>query len=389
MVEELIELLTQDGRLDPRLSRALGFLLALVAGALFGRLLLRILDRASAVPSVWVETLKEYRVLRWASVLVSTLILDALTPSLLGDSTWLPYVERALEAALVLLTTIVVSRLMSAAVEVQERSQAVQRLPLKVFVQAAQMVLWSYGSLVVVSILLEKNISSLLTGLTAVGALLVYVFRDYILGWNAALQIAANDLLQEGDWVVVEGHEADGVVADIGLTIIKVQNWDKSISIVPSYHIVSQGCRNMRFMFESGGRRIKRAFAVDGFRVRVCDAELKQQLFEDPTVKEIFDASGLREITNLALFRRWLQKWLEDHPDLNTSMTTLVRELPAEGRGVVVEVYAFTATTVWAEHERIKADVHDRVISELGRFDLGLFQDLGGADVAGVAHPSP
>ena len=375
-----------DGR---TLQRAGTFFVgALVAVALAGvarAIILMLLRRASSVSQRWIDALHKSGVVRWGTILVSVSILDALAPSILSQTEALQPVDRLLSAALIFLTAIVVNRFLSAFVEVAEHSEAVQRLPVKVSFQALQMVVWCYATLMLVSVIMNKDVSSLMTGLTAVGALLVYVFRDYILGWNAAIQIAQNDLVREGDWIIVENRNADGRVTDIGLTTIKIQNWDRSISVIPTYDIVSKGCRNMRFMYESGGRRIKRRFAVDGRRVKVCNQALLDKLFTDPRTKRVYDESGLNEITNLSLFRRWLSDWLNEHSDINHDMTTMVRELNDEGRGVVLEIYAFTATTQWVDHERIKADIHDHVISALIHFDLGLFQDPGGEDLATLA----
>ena len=385
MLNDIIDILSKLGIGEGTASFVLWLLSAVVLGAIARVIVVGLLKRASSVSQTWIDSLQTYGVFKWGSILFTVAVLDALAPTLLADAKFLPNVERFLDSAMIVLTATVISRLLSALVDILEQSESLQRLPIKVFAQALQMAVLCYASLMLVSVILDKDISSLLTGLTAVGALLVYVFRDYILGWNAALQIAANDLIKEGDWIVVEGHDADGQVDDIGLTTIKIQNWDKSISIIPSYDIVSKGCRNMRSMYESGGRRIKRRFAVDGRRVKVCDDSLLNRLLEDDRIKKVYEESGLDTVTNLSLFRRWLADWLTNHPDINKSMTAMVRELNSEdGNGVVVEIYAFTATTEWTKHEQVKADIHDRVVSELYRFDLGLFQDPGGADIAAL-----
>ena len=380
MPQDILDTLTVMGERSGYLLTVV--LIAIFSGILARLLILRILKSTDGASQVLLDALRARGVARIAPTLVSVGIISELPPVGFDSTGLLPYIQPALSALLILLGASLISRLLSVAVDVAERSDVAQRLPVKVFTQAIGIAVWAYAALMLFSVILNKDVSTLLAGMTAAGALLVYVFRDYILAWNAAVQIATNDLVQEGDWIVVKGHDADGHVADIGLTTVKIRNWDKSISVVPSYDIVSKGCRNMRFMFESGGRRIKRRFTVDGRRVRLCDQALLARLDDDARVQKIFKATGLEVMTNLALFRRWLADWLSDHPDINSEMTCLVRELNDEGNGVVIEMYAFTATTKWVDHERIKADVHDRVIAELHRFDLGLFQRPGGAELA-------
>ena len=306
-------------------------------------------------------------------------------------------VERILGALLVLTVAATLSALISACVEVLRRRDSDERLPFKVLGQALQMTVWTYAAVALLSVLTGRDVASVLTGLTAVGAVLVYVFRDPILGWTAGVQIAANDLLREGDWITVPKYGADGNVQEISLTTVKIRNWDKTVSSIPTYSLFSEGFRNWRGMSESGGRRIKRAIAIDATSVRFCDGSFLDRLNESPSIQALDlkspDASadllaGAR-LTNLSVFRTWLRKWLETHPKIHTDMTLMVRELDSNGRGIPVEIYAFSNDQRWEYYEKLQAEIFDQVVATLPEFDLRVFQEPTGEDLRSLqASPS-
>jgi miniconductance mechanosensitive channel len=289
--------------------------------------------------------------------------------------------ETILDGALVITITITLSKLIAAimdALEVQEGKN--QRLPVKVLGQALQVTLWTYASVVLLSVLSHRDVTTLLTGLTAVGAVLVYVFRDPILGWTASVQIAANDLAQIGDWITVPEHDADGWVIEIALTTIKVRNWDKTISTIPTYALVSEGFRNWRGMYDSGGRRIKRSVSIDVSSVHLCDNALLGRLEEHRLLERELAALDPPP-TNLTCFRNWLEGWLTEHPKIHHDMPTMVRELAPDGRGIPVEIYAFSHGTGWVDYEHLQADIYDRVLAVLPEFELRVFQEPTGNDL--------
>ena len=366
---------------------AVGVVLASLLGELVRIVGKAALSRLAEPKQKWLTALERGRVLRglgWVVVVLitETLVTPVLKPWPKADA----FADTFFDAALVIAVTIAISRTISAIVTALEtREGNRQRLPFKVLGQAGQIVLWSYATIVFVSVLSHRDVTTLLTGLTAVGAVLVYVFRDPILGWTAGVQIAANDLARIGDWITVPDHDADGYVIEIALTTIKVRNWDKTISTIPSYALVSTGFRNWRGMYEAGGRRIKRSVAIDASSVRACDDEFLAGL----------DSEGLRastsgsEETNLSCFRHWLEGWLLEHPDLHHAMTTMVRELAPEGRGVPVEIYAFSKDTSWVPYEHLQADIYDRVLAMAPKFGLRVYQEPSGEDVRYLGSFSP
>ena len=359
---------------------------ALVAGAMLAEVLRAVLPAvlSKVVRSRpgWVAAFDRRHVFRGAAWVVVVLVTDSLVTPML--ETWprtLAAVQTLLGGALVIAVAVTLSRLISALIdtfEVQEGKS--QRLPLKALGQALQLSLWTYAIVVLLSVLSHRDVTTLLTGLTAIGAVLVYVFRDPILGWTAGVQIAANDLARIGDWITVPEHDADGFVTEIALTTIKVSNWDKTISTIPTYALVSEGFRNWHGMYESGGRRMKRSLSVDMTSVRFCDDELIGRLKERGLLRPQPDSPG-SDTTNLACFRRWLEAWLEEHPQIHHEMTTMVRELAPDGRGIPVEIYAFSKGTGWVDYEHLQADIYDTAVATLPAFDLRVFQEPTGEDV--------
>jgi miniconductance mechanosensitive channel len=372
-------------------AAASAILVALVAAALlaeaFRLVAPPVLSKLLRTKEGWLAAFQRRRVFRalaWVLVLLGAESL--VTPVLEKWPKRLARAETALDAALVIAVTFAVVKAISAAVdtlEVQEGKE--QRLPLRALGQALQLALWTYASVIFLSVLTHRDVTTLVTGLTALGAVLVYVFRDPILGWTAGIQIAANDLARVGDWITVPKHGADGPVHEIALTAIKVRNWDNTISNIPTYSLVSEGFCNWRGMYESGGRRIKRSVAIDANRVRFCDQALLERLKAKGLLRAELPSSDSK-LTNLNCFRSWLEAWLKEHPEVHEGMTTMVRELAPEGRGIPVEIYAFSKDTGWVAYEHLQADIYDRVLSVLAEFDLRVFQEPTGDDLRELAH---
>jgi len=359
----------------------------LVAAVLFGELARALgpaLAKLLARPTKrgWVAALDKRRVFRTAAWVLSILVADSLITPLLEQ--WpraLRLAETLLDGALAIAVTVLLSKLISAVVDALEEQDAKnQRLPVRALGQALQLTLWTYATVVFLSVMTHRDVTTLLTGLTAIGAVLVYVFRDPILGWSAGLQIAANDLVRIGDWIVIPERDADGLVTEIALTTIKVHNWDKTISSIPTYTLVSEGFRNMRFMQESGGRRIRRSVPIDARSVRVCDDALLGRLEQNGLLEPGLDAHEPPP-TNLNCFRKWLEAWMKEHPEIRDDMMQLVRLLPQNGRGIPVEIYAFSRGTGLVAYEHLQADMLDRVLGVLPEFDLRLFQEPTGEDL--------
>lgn len=235
-----------------------------------------------------------------------------------------------------------------------------------------------------------KSPWDLLSGIGAMTAVLLLIFRETILSFISSLQISSYDLVRLGDWISVPKYDADGDVIELALHTIKIQNWDKTISVIPTHEILQSGFKNWRGMTEIGGRRIKRSIFLDSHSVRFMDKELREKLGHiellTPYFEELESSSppnyqpenssflNNRYLTNLGTFRAYVLRYLKSMPDVKQDLTLLVRQLESGPTGIPLELYLFTATTVWAEYEKIQADIFDHLFAILPVFELRTFQ---------------
>jgi len=273
-------------------------------------------------------------------------------------------------------------------------------LPLRGIFQGAKLVGSILVGILMISLLLGKSPLFLFSGLGAMTAVLMLVFKDPILGLVAGIQLSANRMLSVGDWLQMDKYGADGEVTDIGLTTVKVSNWDKTITTIPTYALISDSFKNWQGMTESGGRRIKRSINIDMTSVRFLTAEeqlqLKQAQLLGPylTRKEqelssynlqLSDALSCaingRHLTNLGTLRAYLDAYLRAHSGIRKDMTLMVRQLAPSEQGLPLEIYCFTATTAWAEYEGIQADIFDHICAIIEQFHLRLHQSPTGYDM--------
>jgi miniconductance mechanosensitive channel len=257
------------------------------------------------------------------------------------------------------------------------------------------------GAILTIAIITGQSPFILLTGLGALMAVLLLVFRDTILSLVASVQISTNDLVKQGDWLEVPAYNADGDVIDISLHQIKVQNWDKTISYVPTYRLTEVAFKNWRGMSESGGRRIKRSIYIDENTIRFCDEAAVARLRTIEPIREFVDqmtagadspdgqADPARSylprghrLTNIGAYRAYIAHYLRQHPGIRGDMPLLVRELEPSPQGLPIEIYAFTNTTVWEAYEDIQAEIFDHLMAVIADFDLRIYQQPSGTDFA-------
>jgi len=288
--------------------------------------------------------------------------------------------------------------------EVYERRPEARNRPIKGFVQVIKIVVLCGAAIIMISILIDESPLLLLSGLGAITAVLVLVFKDTILSFVASVQLTTNDMLRVGDWITMPSMNADGDVIDISLHTVKVQNFDKTIITIPTHRLVSDSFANWRGMAESGGRRIKRSLSIDQGTIRFLTDEevdaLKRFLILRPYLEAKRDELShwntrngssaeapvnMRRLTNIGTFRAYIEAYLRSHPRLNeASFTLMVRQLPPSSLGLPIELYCFTDTTVWVEYESIQADLFDHLLAIVSEFDLALFQEPSGVDVRQV-----
>ncbi len=246
--------------------------------------------------------------------------------------------------------------------------------------QMLKIVIICIGLIYVTSIIIEKDPTNLLAGLGASAAVLMLVFKDSIMGLVAGVQLSANDMLRPGDWITMEKYGADGMVQDVSLTTVKIQNWDKTITTIPPYALVSESFQNWRGMFDSGGRRIKRSIFIDMNSVAFCNDEQVEKLKKSG----LFTGNDKKPV-NLTVFREWLELWLKNHPKVNKGMITMVRQLQPTAQGLPLELYFFFNGTAWVDYEHLQSEVFEYITATLPQFGLKAFQSPTGNDIKGFA----
>lgn len=265
--------------------------------------------------------------------------------------------------------------------------------PIKGFIQVSKTIVYIVCILLIIAVLTHKELSSILIGLGTLSAVLMLVFKDPILGFVGGIQLTVNDMLRIGDWIVMEKSKADGEVLEIGLTTVKVQNWDKTITTIPTYSLISDSFTNWRGMENSGGRRIARSFIIDVDTIKFCTPEMlerfkKFQLVSQYIIdkeKEIEEYNKLNNIddsnlvngrrqTNIGIFRAYLNAYLANCPYINKNMTFMVRQLSPTENGVPIQIYAFSSNKAWVSYENIQSDIFDHVFAVVTMFDLKIYQ---------------
>ncbi len=313
-------------------------------------------------------------------------------------------VQRLLFAYMQTILVITLVRLVNAASVLYGRTPYAQTVTIKGYVQVINLVVVLFGAIIIFATLVNQSPWGLLSGLGALTAVLVLVFRDTILSFVASIQIATNDMVRVGDWITFPKYDADGDVIDIALHTVKVQNFDKTISNIPTQRFIDEGFKNWRGMRQSGGRRIKRAIYVDATSIRFLDGPLKHRLSQVALLHDYFAQPQLetevddgadpshrldhRRRTNIGTFRAYATAYLKAHPQIHQDrLTFLVRQLAPGPNGVGIEIYVFSKDQRWAAYEEIQADIIDHLLASIGDFDLRVFQHPTGRDLRGLKEP--
>ena len=299
--------------------------------------------------------------------------------------------KRVSSALLTLFVGLTLLEMLNVLNKVSENIKSLKNKPIKGYVQIIKIVVNSFIFIIIFAIMTGQPVSYYISGLGALTAVLLLVFQDTILSFIASVQIGQNNIINNGDWIEVPEYGADGDVIDIALHTVKVQNWDKTITTIPTSKIVTTSVKNWRGMSEYGGRRIKRSISIDISSVRFMEQKDIDKLMKIPTINKylsekikdiekfnslVDEAKEKRKLTNLGTFRAYLVKYLQNHDGLNTeTMTLLVRQLSPTTTGVPLELYTFTNTIDWVEYEGIQSDIFDHIFAVLPKFGLRAFQD--------------
>jgi len=289
---------------------------------------------------------------------------------------------------MIIIMMLVLDSLLNTVEDIYQTFRASKEIPIKGFIQVLKLALYFVAAIFVISILLNKTPVYLLSGIGALAAVMLLVFKDSILGFVAGIQLAANRMVSVGDWIEMPKYGADGDVLEVALTTVKVQNWDKTITTIPTYALISESFKNWRGMSESGGRRIKRCngemlerFGKIQYISEYIETK-KHELEEFNQATKVDNASLVngRRMTNIGTFRAYVKAYLQNHPMINKDMTFLIRQLPPTEYGLPIEIYVFSKDKVWANYEAIQADIFDHILAVVPEFDLHVYQNPTGAD---------
>ncbi|AQX20050.1 mechanosensitive ion channel family protein [Bartonella sp. WD16.2] len=306
-------------------------------------------------------------------------------------------------AFIIFVIVLIISALLNIINTLYEQRPTSRLKPIKGYIQIAKIALFTVATVLILAKLIDRSPLILFSGLGAMAAVLILVFQDTLLSLVASIQISSTDMVRVGDWIEIPNLGADGDVIEIALHTVKVQNFDKTITIVPIRKLVTDPFKNWRGMQESGGRRIKRSLFIDQSSIRFYREEEQEYLMQFNLLENYFAKklpeinewnaqldknrdipANTRRLTNIGTFRAYVLSYLQNHPNITNNMTLMIRQLSPTPNGLPLEVYCFTNTTIWIEYEQIQADIFDHLYSILPSFDLKLFQNPSGYDFVHV-----
>jgi len=314
------------------------------------------------------------------------------------------FISHAALIYMIIVGLLVIDSFLNALLDIYQTFEASKEIPLKGLMQILKIVIYFFALIFIISIMLGKSPVYLISGLGALTAVLLLIFKDSILGFVAGIQLISNKMIAHGDWVEIPKYGADGDVLEITLSTVKVQNFDMTITTVPTYALISDSFKNWRGMSESNGRRIKRSINIDLSTIKLCSEEMIERFSKIDVIKPYIerkkegvaeynkansiDDSVLvngRRLTNVGTFRAYLENYLRTHPMVNKSMTLLVRQLAPTEHGLPIEIYVFSSDKNWINYEAIQADIFDHILAVVPEFDLQVFQNPSGSDFKGLS----
>ena len=397
----------------PWVSTILGLIvlvsIALLAGHVARIIILRITKILGRQPALhWISDLRQHKVFHRVAQLTPSLMVQFgrnLIPEM--SETGRHFLGNLALAITIFVLTRVISALLDALLDIYSRTNYAKTRPIKGHIQLTKMLLYVFSAIIIVATLIDRSPMLLLSGLGAMSAVILLVYKDTLLSFVASVQLTSNDLLRVGDWIEMPQVGADGDVIDITLHTVKVQNFDKTIVSIPTWRLMSESFKNWRGMQQSGGRRIKRSLFIDAGNIGFLTDEQEQRLEQvrllsdylhrkQAELKSWNEAQGnvaalsanRRRMTNIGTFRAYALAYLKSHPEIQPNMTCMVRQLQPTAQGVPLEVYCFTRTTVWSDYEQIQGDIFDYLLSVMPEFGLSIYQQPSGNDLRNGLMPA-
>ena len=360
----------------------------------------RSLERLSSLTNQqWDNVLVEKHVFQRLLNFVPLILIYVLTSPILAGTELLALSQTLINVLFLLAAMLTVDALLSALLAIYSSSGISKEISITPFVQVLKLALYFVSGILLLSLLLQKTPLYFLSGLGALTAVLMFVFKDILMGFVAGIQLIANKMVAPKDWIEMPKYGADGDVIEITLTTVKVQNFDNTITTIPTYALINESFKNWRNMNLSGGRRIKRYVNIDLSSIKFCDTDMlerftKIQLItnaiqdrqaeikvsnEEKNVDESTIVNG-RRLTNIGIFRAYVDAYLRQHPQISNQMTFLVRQLSPRENGLPIEIYVFCKETNWNIYEAVQADIFDHILAVVPEFDLRVFQEPSGSD---------
>ncbi len=383
--------------------------LCIVSNIIAKRIIVEFIKRfAAKTDNKWDDILVQKDVFHNLSHFVPAMLIYFIAPTWFATSETVDTaIHRLANTYMIIVACLVINAILDALLTIYKRYEVSRRKPIKSYIQVIKIIVYFFTGLFVVATLMDRSpwgFLSIFGGLTAV---LMLVFKDALLGLVAGVQLSANNMVAVGDWIEMPNYGADGDVIDVTLTTVMVQNWDKTITTIPTYALITDSFKNWKGMSESGGRRIKRSLNIDMNSIRFLDDAMLQKLMTFDYLKEYLeqkvkdvqthndtnnvrpeDVLSGRRLTNVGTFRAYMISYLKHHPMIHDKMTFLVRHLAPNANGLPIEIYVFSKDQNWVNYEGIQADIFDHMLAVIGEFDLRVFQNPSGADWQHLARSS-
>jgi miniconductance mechanosensitive channel len=352
----------------------------------------------------WDDKLLERKVFHRLSHIVPAILIHYASNVYSAYPVFSQMIEKGAIVYMIIMVLSVLNAFMNAVNDIYLTYEISKVKPIKGYIQVIKIGIFFVGAILLIATMIGQNPLVLLGGLGALSAVLMLVFKDSILGLVAGVQLTANDMVRVGDWVEMPKYNADGAVIEITLNTVKVQNWDKTITMIPSYALISDSFKNWRGMQESGGRRIKRSVYIDVTSIAFLTDEMIKKFKQIHYLKDYIEnkereiaefnrKNGIdesvkvngRRMTNIGTYRAYISKYLENHPGIHKGLIMMVRQLAPGEYGLPLEIYAFTNNTQWVVYESIQADIFDHILAVAPEFGLRVFQNPSGHDLQNMA----
>ena len=355
-------------------------LITFLCTKLFRHIVIPLIHKITArTKAKWDDYLFNTEMMKAFSRMIPPIILYALLPYAFDQSPKL--LDFTLKVCLIYLdivTILLIGTFLNSLYNISSEHEKLKNRPLKGIYQMIKLITITIGIIILISILMDQDPTSILAGLGASAAVLMLIFKDSILGLVAGVQLSANDMLRPGDWITMTKYGADGYVIEVSLTTVKVQNFDKTITTIPPYALVSDSFQNWRGMRETGGRRIKRSINIDMNTVHFCIPEEIQSFIDKGLIDKKTDIN--EKTVNLAIFRNYILNYLNNHPKVNKDLMIMVRQMQPASEGMPLEIYCFSDTPDWIPYEALQSEIFEHVMAMVQEFNLRIFQRPAGTD---------